>query len=86
MSEHTDIHAVSRAASPETALFDDKSLAEKMFWTVPETAFMCRLSTRTVWRLMADPRSAFPEPRRVRGRTLLAATDVLAYMQEGTSP
>jgi hypothetical protein len=30
---------------------------------------------------MADPRSGFPEPRRVRGRTLLAAEAVLEFME-----
>lgn len=79
-----DIHAAPPASSPETALFDESTLAAKMFWTVPEAAFMCRVSARTVWRLMADPKSGFPEPRRVRGRTLLPAADVLAYMQEGS--
>ena len=81
MTGHTDIHAAAQASSPETALFDESALASKLFWTVPEVAFMCRLSTRTVWRLMADPRSGFPEPRKVRGRTLLAAADVLAFME-----
>ena len=84
MTERTDIHAAPPAASPETALFDEKSLREKMFWSVPEAAFMCRLSARTVWRLMADPRSGFPERRRVRGRTLLAAEAVLKFMEAST--
>lgn len=77
-----DIHAAPPAASPKPALFDESALAAKMFWTVQEAAFMCRVSKRTVWRLMADPRSGFPEPRRVRRRTLLAASDVIAYMRE----
>ena len=76
-----DIHGAPRAASLETALFDEESLREKMFWSVPEAAFMCRLSKRTVWRLMADPRSGFPEPRRVRGRTLLVPEAVLKFME-----
>lgn len=76
-------HAAPPASSPEPALFDEKVLAAKLFWSVPEAAFMCRVSKRTVWRLMADPRSGFPAPRRIRGRTLLAAEDVLTYMQEG---
>jgi predicted DNA-binding transcriptional regulator AlpA len=81
VTERTDIHAAPPSASPESALFDEKTLREKMFWSVPEAAFMCRLSTRTVWRLMADPQSGFPEPRKVRGRTLLAAAEVLAFME-----
>jgi hypothetical protein len=32
---------------------------------------------------MADPSSGFPAPRRVRGRTLLPAAGVLAFMEEG---
>ena len=83
MSERTDIHAAPPAASPKPALFDEKSLRAKMFWTIPEAGFMCRVSKRTIWRLMANPRSGFPEPLRVGRRTLLAAAAVLAYMQEG---
>jgi hypothetical protein len=81
VSKHADVHAAGGSSSRKPALFDATSLLAKMFWTVPETAFMCRLSTRTVWRLMADPRSGFPEPRRVRGRTLLAAEAVLEFME-----
>ena len=77
------IHDAPAAASPRMGQFDEQSLAAKMFWTVPETAFMCRVSERTVWRLMADPSSGFPAPRRVRGRTLLPAAGVLAFMEEG---
>jgi predicted DNA-binding transcriptional regulator AlpA len=83
VSEPTDIHAAPPAATHKPALFDHEELATRLFWTVPESAFMCRLSTRTVWRLMANPRSGFPEPRRVLGRTLLAAAGVMAFM-EGT--
>ena len=48
--------------------------------TVPEVAFLFRVSVRSVWRLMADPKSKFPKPRRVRGRTLLARDEVLAFL------
>ena len=37
------------------------------------------VAARTVWRLMADPNSKFPKPRRARGRTLLVRDEVLAY-------
>jgi excisionase family DNA binding protein len=52
----------------------------KMLWTVPEVAFLLRVARRTVWRLMADPNSRFPSPRRIRGRTLLARDEVLAFL------
>lgn len=81
--DHTDIHAAPPAATHKPALFDHEELGTKLFWSVPETAFMCSVSRRTVWRLMADPRSGFPEPKRLRGRTLLDAEEVMAFMEEG---
>jgi hypothetical protein len=33
--------------------------------------------------MLADPRSGFPTPRRIRGRTLLVRDEVIAFMQEG---
>ena len=60
-------------------------LLQKMLWSVAETAFMCRVGLRTVWRLMADPKSGFPSPRRVRGRTLLARDEVLRYLAGAAS-
>lgn len=48
--------------------------------TVPEAASLLRVSRRSVWRLMSDPRSRFPKPRRIRGRTLLMRDEVLAYV------
>ena len=77
----TDIHAAPAAATHKPALFDRKELESRLFWSVPETAFMCSVSVRSVWRLMANPRSGFPEPRRVLGRTLLAAADVMEFME-----
>jgi hypothetical protein len=44
---------------------------------------MCRVGVRTVWREVADPTSKFPRPRRIRGRTLFARDEVLAYLAEG---
>ena len=81
MSDATDIHAAPAAATHKSALFDRDELTAKLFWSVPETAFMCSVSVRSVWRLMANPRSGFPEPRRVLGRTLLAAADVMEFME-----
>tara|TARA_R110000782_G_scaffold152640_5_gene245236 strand:+ start:22 stop:279 length:258 start_codon:yes stop_codon:yes gene_type:complete len=81
MSSPSDIHAAPTTATHKPALFDREELESRLFWSVPETAFMCSLSVRTVWRLMANPRSGFPEPRRVLGRTLLAAADVMEFME-----
>lgn len=87
VARHPTLDSLASPArsSPVAAQFDEAALLHRLFWTVPETAFMCRVGVRTVWRLMADPRSKFPEPRRVRGRTLLPRDEVLAYLQEGTS-
>ena len=48
--------------------------------TVPEAASLLRVARRTVWRLMADPKSGFPKPRRLRGRTLLVRAELLAFL------
>ena len=79
------IHAAPRTSSPMFALQDAAALMQKLVWSVAEAAFMCCLSQRTVWRLMADPNSKFPKPRRIRGRTLLHRDDVLKFMSEGGS-
>jgi hypothetical protein len=81
----TDSQQPPAASSAKVALFDEVELRARSFWTVPETAFICRVGPRTVWRLMADPKSGFPAPRRVRGRTLLARDEVLAFLQEDTT-
>jgi predicted DNA-binding transcriptional regulator AlpA len=81
----TDSQHSSAPASPKVAPFDEAALLQRMFWSVPETAFLMRVGLRTVWRLMADPKSKFPKPRRVRGRTLLGAAEVLRFMAEGAS-
>jgi len=65
--------------------FDEAALQRKLLLSVPESAFLLRVGVRTVWRLMADPKSGFPIPRRIRGRTLLPREAVLAFMQEGAS-
>jgi hypothetical protein len=69
----------AQSASRKPALHDAGALMRQMLWSVPETAFMCRVAARTVWRLMADPKSKFPEARRARGRTLLARDEVLRF-------
>lgn len=72
----------ARRASRKTALLDERALLSKVLWSVPETAFICRVGVRTVWRLMSDPRSGFPQPRRLGGRTLLVAAEVLAFLEK----
>lgn len=76
----SDSHAPPQDPSRIPAPLREAELLARMFWNVPETAFMCRVGPRTVWRLMADPKSKFPRPRRVRGRTLLARDEVLEYL------
>ena len=47
--------------------------------SVQEAALLLGVGVRTVWRMLADPNSAFPRPRRLRGRTLLVRAEVLAF-------
>jgi excisionase family DNA binding protein len=75
-----DSHGSATSPSGKPALLRDADLLEKMFWTAPEAASVIGVSTRTVWRLMADPESKFPKARRIRGRTLLSRDEVLAFM------
>ncbi len=82
MSSLPAINAAQLTSTHKVALFDADVLAGRLFWSVPETAFMCRLGVRTVWRMLANPRSGFPEPRKVGGRTLLASAEVMAFMEE----
>jgi hypothetical protein len=81
----TDSHAADAKPRPKAATFDPVALQQIPYWTVPETAFMCRIAVRTVWRLMADPHSGFPRPRHVRGRTLLARDEVFAYLAKAAT-
>lgn len=76
-----DSEPAPRKASPKPAPFDEQVLLRKLFWSVPESAFMCRVAARTVWRLMADPEAGFPKPRRLGARTLLARDEVLAHLK-----
>lgn len=77
-ADHSQLPAPSSSRKP--ALLREADLLERMFWSVPETAFLMRVSARTLWRMAADPRSTLPRPRRLRGRTLFARDEVLAYM------
>ena len=78
-----DSHAPATKPSRKSALFCESDLLTKLLWTVPETAFMTRVGVRTVWRLMADPKSGFPAPRRIGSRTLFARDAVLAFLAKG---
>jgi hypothetical protein len=56
----TDSQHSAAPASPKVAPFDEAALLQRMFWSVPETAFLMRVGIRTVWRLMADPDPSSP--------------------------
>ena len=71
------------ASSRKVGQFVEFELMQHSLWNVAETAFMCRVAARTVWRMLSDPKSKFPKPRRVRGRTLLARDEVLAFLAKG---
>lgn len=68
-------------ASTPAARFDACSLRAKIHWSVAEAAFMVGLGERSVWRLLADPRSGFPKARRIGRRTLLSAAEVMAFAE-----
>ena len=55
----------------------------KLLLNVREVAFLLRVGVRTVWRMAADPKSGFPTPRRLRGRTLFVRDEVLAFLAKG---
>ena len=59
---------------------NESELREKLLLSIPEAASLLRVGARTVWRLMADPKSGFPKPRRLRGRTLLVRDELLAFL------
>lgn len=80
LADVSDSHARGTKPRPKVLQFDATALQQNLFWTVPETAFMCRVGIRTVWRMASDPRSGFPRPRRLRGRTLFARDEILAFM------
>jgi excisionase family DNA binding protein len=58
---------------------------DNLLLTIPEAASLCRVSNRTVWRLMADPKAGFPKPRRLRGRTLLVREELLEFLDVARS-
>lgn len=78
-----DSHGPPPKPSDKNAPLRDADLLAKLMWTVPETAFMCRVSVRTLWRMAGDPDSRFPRARRLRGRTLFVRDEVLAFLAKG---
>ena len=78
-----DSHDPAEKPRPKAQQFGASALQQIPYWTIPEAAFMSRVGVRTVWRLMADPDSGFPRPRRIGRRTLLARDEVLAFLAEG---
>ncbi len=78
-------HGAPPKPSRNIAPFDDADLLARTFWTVPETAFICRVGVRTVWRELSTPKSTFPRARRIRGRTLLLREEVLGYLAGGSA-
>ena len=81
----TDSHAPPAKPSRKPAPLREADLLQKLFWTVPETAFICRVSLRSVWRELSNPDSKFPRARRKLGRTLLSRDEVLAHMAEAAT-
>ena len=78
-----DSHAPPAKPRRKVAVPTESDLLAKLFWNVGEAAFIARVGVRTVWRLMADPKSGFPTPKRIGGRTLLARDQVLAFLAKG---
>lgn len=78
-----DSHAPAQKPSRKPALFDAVALQQKASWSVPETAFMCGVGVRTVWRELSDTKSKFPRACRIRGRTVLSRDAVLSYLAGG---
>ncbi|MBL8726660.1 MAG: helix-turn-helix domain-containing protein [Planctomycetes bacterium] len=79
-SDATLSQPVATPASPKTAPSTSADLLQQLLWSVPETAFLLRVSVRTLRRMMADPRSHFPQPRRIGTRVLFARDEVLAHL------
>lgn len=77
-----DRHPSANTASGESRIL---GTAERLLISVPEAASLLRVATRTVWRLMADPKSGFPSPRRIRGRTLLVRAELLEFLELETT-
>jgi hypothetical protein len=81
----SDSQPTANSARRKPALLDAAAVMQRLMWSIRETALMSGLGVRTVWRLMADPDSGFPAPRRVRGRTLLQRDEVLQFLKKGAA-
>lgn len=81
----TDSTPAATKPRPKIALPTESELLARLFWNVGEVAFIARVSARSVWRMVADPESGFPKPRRLGGRTLFPRDAVLAYLAKGGS-
>ncbi len=81
----TDSPSPASKPRPKIALPTEAELLAKLFWNVGEVAFIARVSARSVWRMVADPKSGFPKPRRLGGRTLFPRDAVLAFLGKGAS-
>lgn len=80
-----DSHTSPVNPSTKMPVLRDCDVLLKLLWTIPEAASILRVGERSVWRMMADPRSCFPRPRRIGGRTLLVRDEVLAFIAKGAS-
>lgn len=80
-----DSHGPAANPRPKVPVLRETDLIQKLLWSVPEAASILRLGERSVWRMMADPKSGFPRPRRIGGRTLLVRDEVLAFIAKGAS-
>ncbi len=76
-----DSQLLPTTSSGPRAELCEAELLQKLLWNVEEVAFITRVSRRTVWRMASDPRSGFPKPRRLRGRTLFVRDELLAFLQ-----
>lgn len=79
-------HDAAGTARESSTTFDGIALRAKLNWSVAEVAFMVGLGERSVWRLLADPRSGFPKARRIGRRTLLSAAEVMAFVERTAKP
>ena len=79
----SDSTVPAASSSPKPAQFQESDLLSRSLWTIAESASFLRVSERSVWRMLADPRSRFPRPRRMRGRTLLARDEVVRFTRMG---
>ena len=78
-------HELKLEARGSSGRFEATALYAKPHWSVAEATFMVGVSVRTLWRLMSDPRSGFPKPRRIGRRTLLVGAEVMKFVADSTA-